>query len=139
MGPIKKVTKNINSKVYQEEIINDINVVCKSLVFPQKSPIFMHNLAPAHNSISTQKFLAERNVSVLPWPENSADCNIIENVWSYISRWLQGYNCTTSEGLWNAVQKIWWNIPSDYIKTLYQSMPNRVKFVNKGHGRITKY
>ena len=44
---------NIKSAKYQSDIILDNELTCECVVFLQKEYIFMHGLAPCHNSKST--------------------------------------------------------------------------------------
>lgn len=41
----------------------------------------MHHSAPLHKARSVTTSLAEKNITVLPWPGNSPDMNPIENMW----------------------------------------------------------
>ena len=50
----KKVYGNMDSANYQSDIILDIEILCECIVFPQKGYIFMHDIAPWHNSKSTR-------------------------------------------------------------------------------------
>jgi len=50
--------------------------------------IFQQDNAPIHSSQAAITFLTENNISVLEWPANSPDMNIIEGIWSYIKKRL---------------------------------------------------
>ena len=50
--------------------------------------IFQQGNAPIHSSLAAITFLTENNISVLEWPANSPDMNIIEGIWSYIKKRL---------------------------------------------------
>ena len=50
---------------YQNDIIHDIEMACECVVFLQKGYIFIHDLAPCHNSKSTRIFLDCKGIPVL--------------------------------------------------------------------------
>ena len=51
--------------------------------------VFQHDLAPAHRSYKTAKYLKEKRIDVLEWPCNSSDLNIIEFVWQKMKTRVQ--------------------------------------------------
>ena len=67
--------------------------------------------------------------------------NIIKHVWEYLDQRV----CTQSplprnhEDMWAALQKEWGQIEMDYIKKLFQSMPERVATLVKAKGGYTWY
>jgi len=140
-GPIKLVKENLNSLKYQTEILDNppINSVCNAIQFPRKRGIFQQDKAPAHWSKSTKKYLSDRNVPLLPWPGNSPDLNIIENVWGHIGYKIREYQCTTASDLFAKIQELWYNLGPEYFDKLYKSMPQRVRNVIKNRGGTTKY
>ena len=50
---------------YQNDIIHDIEMACECVMFLQKEYIFIHDLAPCHNSKSTRIFLDCKGIPVL--------------------------------------------------------------------------
>ena len=45
----------------------------------------------------------------------------------------------TKNDLLREIQSVWWNIELDYIRNLYQSIPDRVDNVIQMKGHLTKY
>ena len=45
----------------------------------------------------------------------------------------------TKNDLLRKIQSVWWNIELDYIRNLYQSIPDRVDYVIQIKGHLTKY
>ena len=45
----------------------------------------------------------------------------------------------TKNDLLRKIQSVWWNIELDYIRNLYQSIPDRVDYVIQMKGHLTKY
>ena len=72
----------MDSAKYESDIIHDIEMTCKCVVFLQKGYIFMHDLAPCHTSKSTRIFLGCKGIPILEGPGNLPDMNPIENVWN---------------------------------------------------------
>lgn len=60
----------------------------------------------------------------------------MENIWAYMKKQLDEYEGEPrdQDELWDRVQKIWTNIPIDFIHDLYQDIPKRIKklYQNKG-------
>jgi len=63
----------MNAKSYQASIVNDIDVVSKCLVFPEKNFVFQQDLAPPHRASSTSNYLKSKNIQGFEWPGNSPD------------------------------------------------------------------
>ena len=63
--------------------------------------------------------------------------NILENIWLQIKRDIknQTSNVTTPQQLFDIIRGAWQNIPVDYVKGLYDSIPGRIHEVlrMKGH------
>ena len=62
------------------------------------------------------------------WPSNSADCNLIENVWSDVERRLDLLHERPSKAtnLFQLVRKLWYETDNKYISNFYGSMDRRL-------------
>jgi transposase len=136
--PLIRVTGTLDAAEYINQILR--------LLVPQlprasrRRLVFMQDSAAPHTAASTTRFLRENNVEVLPeWPSNSPDLNPIENVWGYLEKRLKHRVCTSDNDLWELLQQEWNAIPSSLIKSLYESMPKRLKEVRKCKGQTIKY
>ena len=89
----------MNAEKYRKEILHDMHIVGKCLVFPESAFIFQHDFALPHRTKSTVAFLIQKNVNVLSWPGNSLDLNPIENLWSVLKRQLTPMKYTSTEEL----------------------------------------
>lgn len=138
-GVLKRVEGQLNAEKYQREIINDIDIIGRCLVFPQRSFIFQQDLAPPHRANSTREFLEDKGIEVLKWPGNSPDLNPIENIWGIVNKRLNSQSFNSSEELAKAVQSEWYAISSKICKNLIRSMPRRIKMVIKSKGFPIKY
>jgi hypothetical protein len=95
---------------------------------------FQHDNARPHTARSTVDFLANQNVTVLPWPSKSPDLNPIEHLWYDFERGmcsrqpvlqtLQIYNRLLSKN---------GGIPQDRIPRLIESIWRRVGTVLQGN------
>ena len=54
VSQLKIVNGSLDSKRYQNEIINDVKLQCECLIFPKKDYIYQQDNAPCHNSVSTR-------------------------------------------------------------------------------------
>ena len=77
----------------------------------------------------------------MEWPAQSPDLNIIENIWLYMKREQQksAVDIASKNDLLREIQSVWRNIKLDYIRNLYQSIPDRLDNVIKMKGHLTKY
>ena len=73
----------------------------------------------------------------MEWPAQSPDLNVIENIWLYMKRELQKSAVDIATRV--DIQSVWRNIELDYIRNLYQSIPDRLDNVIKMKGHLTKY
>lgn len=94
-----------------------------------------------HTSKMTREWIAEHNITVLPWPSRSPDLNIIENLWYDVEVRVRSRNKTPSnvKELRAAIEEEWYATPLSYIRSLYDSIPRRLEAVLRAKGRSTKY
>ena len=139
VGLLKRIVGNMNAEKYQKEILHDINVMGKCLVFPKTAFTFQHDLAPPHKAKTTQDFLKNKHIDNLPWPGNSPDLNPIENVWGILKRKVTTMAHNSADGLWKAVQDEWYKLSAKLCKKIVSSMPKRLVLVQKSKGYPIKY
>ncbi|KAJ1299994.1 hypothetical protein OPQ81_003841 [Rhizoctonia solani] len=103
--------------------------------------VFQQDNDPKHTAKLTHKWFEENSVTVLPWPAQSPDMNIIENVLNYLDCWV--HSCDPSPHnvakLWEALQEEWECINPAFIMKLYESMPDRVDALIAAKGGNTPY
>lgn len=89
----------------------------------------------------TKSWFVENNVKLIPWPACSPDLNIIENVWSQLARAFHHNNrqFSSTEDRKNAISQAYQNIETEYIRTLFQSMPRRCGMVPERCGNPIEY
>jgi hypothetical protein len=103
--------------------------------------VFQHDGAPCHQTKAVSQWLQQSDYEILgPWPGNSPDLNVIENVWIYMKRRVAEHNPTSSEDLMNKIRKVWaCEIKEAYCLQLVHSMPDRIAAVLANKGGHTKY
>lgn len=103
--------------------------------------IFQHDNSSVHTAFKVKKWFLKKKITVLKWPPNSPDLNPIENIWCYIKSKLCEYPDAPKslDELWTRVEEIWVSIPIEFIRKLYESMPQRIKMVQKNRGGHTTY
>jgi len=74
-------------------------------------------------------------------PPQSPDINIIENVWRTLKIKLQkqAMDIKTKQDLTDTVLESWQSLTPVYIKSLYASLPRRIRAPLAANGCITKY
>ena len=103
--------------------------------------IFQQDNARVHTAGKVMEFFEQENITVLPWPVNSPDLNLIEHVWAYMKRRLDRHTEPPEKliDLWERVQEIWTDLPNGFLQKLYESMPKRLEEVIKNKEGNTKY
>ena len=109
--------------------------------FENKPWILQEDNCPVHRSAATTAWKEQQAIETLTWPSQSPDINIIENVWRLIKLRLERRleDIRNRADLIMIVKEIWADISSDDIKSLYKSIPKRLKAVIKAKGFISQY
>ena len=140
IGTLTPVQGNIDSGKYIEVLDQHLwPVIAKE--FPNGGWTFQEDNCPVHVSRQTIHWKTENNIETLPWPSQSPDFNIIENVWRTIKVQLGKRlgEIQSQKDLINVVLDIWGSLDQAYIRGLYNTIPSRLQAVLKAKGAITKY
>lgn len=140
VGTLVPVDGHIDSQKYIEILDENLwPVVCK--YFGGKRWFFQDDNAPVHRSLLTRQWKTENNIPSISWPAQSPDINVIENTWKAVKRHVQQNisSIETRQDLIACVLKRWREMPSTYIRQLYDSIPRRIRSVIISRGYITKY
>ncbi len=101
--------------------------------------IFQQDLAPAHTAKGTKSWFNDHGVTVLDWPANSPDLNLIENLWGIVKRKMRDTRPNNADELKATVKETWASIPPQQCHKLITSMPRQIEAVIKAKGAPTKY
>ena len=83
--------------------------------------IFMQDNAPCHISKSIKTFFTEKNLTVMNWPAQSPDMNLIENVWKLLNERSKNRYPSNVDELWTYLKEEWEKISVDECGTLINS------------------
>ena len=140
VGTLKVVNGNMNSDNYFE-VLNEWLWPVVARHFANRRWIFQEDNSPCYVSLHSNHLKQENKVNTLPWPAQSPDINIIENVWEVLKHRVQRWTneIRNASDLERVVQDIWSGLLFHYIQSLYNSLPWRVRCVLRTRGHITKY
>ena len=100
---------------------------------------FQHDSAACHTSKLVKKLVSDHSISVLEWPGNSPDLNLIENCWNQLKVTLKNKNTSFVPRLNAKLTKLWVNMDIDYFLKLADSMPKRIRDVIAVKWDMTEY
>lgn len=132
-------SESIDSEKYQEVVSKGLPSI-RSIFANQPRWIFQQDGARCHTSRSTRKWFHEQDMEILdPWPANSPDLNIIENLWPVLKERVYMRSFRTEQGLFRIVKEEWDKIELREIRKLVQSVPDRLQQVLDRDGGHTDY
>ena len=96
-----------------------------------ENAIFQQDNASIHISTHTKSWFRAHSINVLDWPACNPDMNPIENLWGILARrvYANGRQFGNAEALKQEIVNEWRKIDQDTLKTLIDSMPDRIFFL----------
>lgn len=106
--------------------------------FRRQKLIFQQDNASCHKSAETKRFFQQEKIATIDWPPCSPDLNPVENLWGMIVRDVYAGNKQYDivDELKNAITASWNSIAANVLKSLSESMKNRLfQVINRSGGR----
>lgn len=139
LGNLSFIDGTVNAPKYQEILKQHLIPSVKRLVPPGRTFMFQQDNASCHTAKSTRTWFENKRITVLGWPANSPDLNVIEEVWHKMKQKLRNSPQRTKESLKAKIEEIWESFSVEECAQLVNSMPKRVKAVIKAKGDVTSY
>ena len=136
IGPINTFSENMNSDKYIQILKDNLIPINKKT---KNKLIFQHDNDPKHTAKKTVSFLKDNEIPVLKWPSCSPDLNPIENVWSILKNKVRKRKPTNKNEFIEIIEDEWKNFDKKILKSLIDSMPNRILEVIKNKGDVIMY
>ena len=154
LSPIVFIDGTVKKEVYvgmlEEYFLPFLDAVYTDDSTPRE---FQQDNARPHTAKITRdwfKPLAEKyGLCLMQWPPNSPDMNLIEHLWTHLKRelhrrypdtvTLQGSPEFIKATLRERLYEVWWDIGTEVLNSLVESMPERVKALYKAGGWYTEF
>ncbi len=131
VGPLCFLKSIVNAAIYQE-ILEYFMLPSADKLYGDADFIFQQDLAPAHTAKGTKSWFNDHGVTVLDWPANLPDLNLVK-------RKMRDTRPNNVDELKATVKETWASIPPQQCHKLITSMPRRIEAVIKAKGAPTKY
>ena len=120
VGRLVVCERSVNSEYYCQILQDNLFQSMIRIYRNRNKPfIFQQDNATPHTSEYTRIFFGLRQVLVLPWPSQSPDLNLIENVWLWMKNRLNKNPPTTKQELIQRIFEVWNEVPAQFLQNLY--------------------
>ncbi|GFV98655.1 transposable element Tcb1 transposase [Trichonephila clavipes] len=122
--PLVRIADTLNNQRYISEVLEPVVI---PYLQGLATAIFEEDNAQPHVVRIVQRFFANHQIELLPWPALSPDLSLIGNMWSMVAQRLTQITPpdATPDQLWQRVETAWSAVPQEHIQSLFESMPRR--------------
>ena len=86
-----------------------------------------------------KSWLGNQNVTTVPWPPNSPDLNIMENLHNQWKDRVAAHTPTTKVALKRFIKTEFYKFTKDELQNLVKTMPKRLRAVSAAQGGHIPY
>lgn len=137
-GPSRVVDGNLNGEQYVQ-ILGETMFPAAAATVQSDSWIFQQDNAPSHTSKKATTWFKKNGVQVLDWPPNSPDLNPIENVWAIVQHRMLKSSPSTPEELHHLFDQEFNALSPEVLRSVIDSLPERIETVIKKEGGHSGY
>lgn len=137
-GSLIRVDGRMNAAHYQEILRQGLLPSVKKLKM-KRGWILQQDNDPKHTAKSTEEWFTKNKIKVLPWPAQSPDLNVIENLWLDLKKAVHLRKPTNLMQLEEICCEEWNKISKERIQRLLKGYPKRLQQVVKARGGHTSY
>lgn len=137
LGKVVRVEGTIKGKDYLRVIRYRIGRRYSGLYTGEN--IYMHDNARPHVANIVKDWFEQKDIEVLDWPAQSPDLNIIEDIWNMLKYRMRGEDFEDLDEVWKRVEREWNAITVEEVRSIYDSLPRRMRAVRDAQGAYTKY
>ncbi len=117
VGPLCFLKSTVNAAIYQD-ILEHFMFPSADKLYGDADFIFQQDLAPAYTAKGTKSWFNDHSVTVLDWPVNLSDLNLIENIWGIIKRKIRDTRPNNADDLKAAIKATWASITPEQCHRL---------------------
>lgn len=136
LGPLYLFPENMNADKYIQILESNLIPFMEKT---KKNLIFQHDNDPKHKAIKTSQFLKDNEIDVLEWPSCSPDLNPIENIWGILKERIRKRKPSNKNDFIKIINDEWKFLDKKLLKSLIDSMPNRIQQVIENNGDVIMY
>lgn len=131
--------ENTNSEVYINILEDNLLPFTVQFYNNPGDWLLTHDGARYHGSTEVRQFMIRKGIEAIIWPLYSPDLNPVENLWASLKLMIAEKTPASFEELEKAIYEAWTELPSDFIPSPIDSMPNRIEDLILADGYYIEY